>query len=430
MARQILRFGHHERAVGYAYSAVAAIFLPLSVLATNGTVLLVIVLGICGACRLFARSEVARIFQSGLVVLLGMLAIWAFVSCFWSPDPMHSLVLTVRLVLLACAGLTAVSAVATLGRQTLRRIFVCALAGGGVALLILLGAVLAVRVGGVQFGPDPLEPLAPWNRGATVLAAVAFPAAAALWTLHQRLAALLTIPVLFALLIHLASDAAILAVCVGSAGFLVAAGGGRAGSAVIAVLLAAVILLTPTIIDLAPEPAALQQYPLKPSSSGVHRLIIWGYANSQISERPFLGLGMDASRHLARGQTVRKGLSLMPLHPHNGAMQIRLELGLPGVLITAAIFVWLVVGPLLGHRSTRLVAGTAGGAICAYFVVWSLSYGIWQNWWVSVAWLVGLLVTSVESQSDTQARPPPVVSRGEAAFIRFRQTIDHTTPRH
>jgi O-antigen ligase len=76
------------------------------------------------------------------------------------------------------------------------------------------------------------------------------------------------------------------------------------------------------------------------ANSAVHRFAIWHFAIDRIAERPLLGWGLDASRALPGGsdliedprlpELARMGGLWMPLHPHNPALQWRLELGLPG----------------------------------------------------------------------------------------------------
>ena len=90
--------------------------------------------------------------------------------------------------------------------------------------------------------------------------------------------------------------------------------------------------------------------------SAAHRLLIWDFVILRIAERPLLGWGMEASRSLPGHATTPPGgpgplrpgwrrdarlagrrAELLPLHPHNGALQLRLELGWPGVLLAALL---------------------------------------------------------------------------------------------
>jgi O-antigen ligase len=69
---------------------------------------------------------------------------------------------------------------------------------------------------------------------------------------------------------------------------------------------------------------------------------------------------------------------LMPLHPHNGALQLWLELGVIGALIGAALML------ALGVAASRSAAPAAGaGMLASAAVTGMLSFGLWQAWWVA-----------------------------------------------
>ncbi|MDF1751009.1 MAG: O-antigen ligase family protein, partial [Alphaproteobacteria bacterium] len=93
-----------------------------------------------------------------------------------------------------------------------------------------------------------------------------------------------------------------------------------------------------------------------------HRVLILDFALSRIQEHSLLGWGLDSSRSIPHGSerivdtpdrmnvldgslfsvgVVRVGQNL-PLHPHNNLIQIRLELGLPGVLVTVLAFFLII----------------------------------------------------------------------------------------
>jgi O-antigen ligase len=165
--------------------------------------------------------------------------------------------------------------------------------------------------------------------------------------------------------------------------------------------LAVALLAAPALLGLVLQPG-LRADVLPPSAA--HRLLIWDFALSRIAERPVLGWGMEASRAIpggTRGPTeetldrfhlstpplreffVAPGVELMPLHPHNGALQLRLELGLPGALLAAALAL------LLGGAAAR--SGhppAAAGALAAAAVTGMLSFGTWQAWWIAAQLLV------------------------------------------
>jgi O-antigen ligase len=126
--------------------------------------------------------------------------------------------------------------------------------------------------------------------------------------------------------------------------------------------------------------------------SAAHRLLIWDFVATRIAERPLLGWGMEASRAVpgrdarpAAETLGRFGLvdpaasrwELLPLHPHNGALQLWLELGLPGALLGAAFALLLGAAAARAARPAVATAALAAGAVTA-----TLSFGAWQEWWV------------------------------------------------
>ena len=107
--------------------------------------------------------------------------------------------------------------------------------------------------------------------------------------------------------------------------------------------------------------------------SAAHRLLIWDFVVERIAERPLLGWGMEASRtipgHAASPPPAlleRFGLTgpavavwlpvaqMLPLHPHNGALQLRVSeaLTLLPMLTPAA-----VPGLFVGCLAANLICG-------------------------------------------------------------------------
>ncbi|MDB5381161.1 MAG: hypothetical protein JWO26_793 [Rhodospirillales bacterium] len=130
--------------------------------------------------------------------------------------------------------------------------------------------------------------------------------------------------------------------------------------------------------------------------SAAHRVVIWDFSLSRIAERPLLGWGFEASRAIPGGKANATPATLdrlgivepgqrarfalvnaesLPLHPHNAALQLRLELGMVGALLAALLVALL---------ASRARTPAAIGAMTAASVVGSLSYGLWQGWWIAL----------------------------------------------
>jgi len=154
------------------------------------------------------------------------------------------------------------------------------------------------------------------------------------------------------------------------------------------------ILTMPLLVGLIPQ---IPSASLPPSA--VHRLVIWDFAAARIAEKPLAGWGLEASRAMPGGRAqpdaatldrlninapaqraflVLPHVEVMPLHPHNGALQLWLELGGIGALIGAALML------ALGVAASRSAAPAVGaGMLASAAVTGMLSFGLWQAWWVA-----------------------------------------------
>ena len=90
---------------------------------------------------------------------------------------------------------------------------------------------------------------------------------------------------------------------------------------------------------------------------------------------------IDTSKDYKKSQ---KAYAAIPLHPHNNALQIWLELGLFGVIIfiilLASLFKKLYIYNYLNKFSYSLIAGS----LFCIIIINQSSFGLWQFWWLSV----------------------------------------------
>jgi O-antigen ligase len=145
-------------------------------------------------------------------------------------------------------------------------------------------------------------------------------------------------------------------------------------------------------------------------NSIIPRLTIWEFTARQSKERPTLGWGLNSSRiqpgggekaiifdeRVGNGQIKQlHNESNLPLHPHNQALQIWLELG--GV---AAIIVAIFGGAILKRFSVaRIAEAPLFGLIISYFAFAFLSFGAWQNWWIATLFLVAVIWKTLGRES-------------------------------
>src|SRR6202043_2906705 len=136
----------------------------------------------------------------------------------------------------------------------------------------------------------------------------------------------------------LAGTSAKAAAAVGLAlGVLLYLGPTRAARAAAVISLVLVITAPMSVARLERLPGLVQTADQIKLSAG-HRLLIWSFVGSRIAERPLVGWGLDSSRAIPGGKDpIRPGEDWLPLHPHNAALQLLLELGAPGAVLFALL---------------------------------------------------------------------------------------------
>jgi O-antigen ligase len=312
------------------------------------------------------------------ICLLALLA-WGLASAIWSIDPQRSLLIGMRLAGLFAAELALAAAADRLVSP--RRLALFLLAGIAVAIGLswydlASGGGLSQHISLRAFRPFRL------NQIAVGLAILAWPVTAGLIQRGQRAAALMAAAAMVGTILLL-EDAAAKAALAASLPVTVLLYCWRGPVARLAAILSVIGILTAplTLPALDRLPGLLTAADAIKGSAG-HRLLIWSFVGERIAERPLLGWGLDASRAIPGGkEEIRPGLTRLPLHPHNAALQVWLELGMPGALLAALLIGWLWLR--LGAMPwPRLYVAASGGSLTAALAVASGAYGIWQEWWL------------------------------------------------
>lgn len=178
-------------------------------------------------------------------------------------------------------------------------------------------------------------------------------------------------------------DAPVAALLTSALVFVLARYGGRAAIRAMGAGTAALIAVAPLLV------LALGRLPLAPVGGGIakaswsERLSIWRFTAARIAERPLTGWGLDGSRAFPGD---------IPLHPHQMALQVWMELGAVGAVL-AATFWWLVFEGCahLARRDAALAAAAAASAT-AYLTIGALSFGAWQEWWLALGALAAAVI--------------------------------------
>jgi O-antigen ligase len=233
-----------------------------------------------------------------------------------------------------------------------------------------------------------------FNRPVAVLAILLPLACLAAWRRHGGLAALAMFAGAAFLIVNFNSRGAELALAAGLAGAALVAIFAR-GRTILALGLAGFVLAAPAIAAL---PVFDRMAEARTGGSSIfHRAAIWSFAADRIAEKPALGWGLHASRAIPEAKhQFAPGAELMPLHPHNFALQLWLELGLIGAFAGAAALM-LLARNIGGGRATR---AALAGALCAAFAVGSVGYGLWQGWWMGALWQLLALGAALANRRD------------------------------
>jgi exopolysaccharide production protein ExoQ len=390
-----------------AIIATAALVAPVvAVFASKGLAPIFALAGLAAVVSLARRPEKPAWPPRIYFVLLGAILVWGLASSLWALQPMDSLKLAGVLTLFVVGGL----ALLTLARTgsgnplSLRRAIILGYALGLTLLaeeLLLDAPLLRLAI--------PTTEIFYFNQGLTALALLVWPAALALHQEGRNAAASILIAATLAVL------------SLGESGAALA---GLAGGVVTAVLLrfvprlavlAAVtavagISTAPLVVRALPSTETLRAHYSSAVTGLMPRIGIWNYTADRIAERPVAGWGLNSSRFFSSeaDKSVRDPnwditIEALPLHPHNAMLQWWLELGAVGALLFAALAGLLVHGIARGGGSPWGKA-IANAQVATFLAMASVSYGIWQAWWMALLWL-GMIFTTALLAREPEPRP-------------------------
>lgn len=381
-----------------------ALFLvaPLAVVAPKGEVILLAFVALPLLARTISRGSFGEILQSPLAVVLLLLLLWGASSALWALDPPAALHRAGTLALLAVAAYAVLTACEFLVDEERRVVRKAAVAGLVLACILLIlelstGLPLNTAVRGAQ---SELKPTI-LNGALSVIAILAWPAAL---ILRQDKGAWLAITLMLLVVVVLVlGEGNSARVAFGLAALAAAATLHWPAIALRAIVIVAVagILAAPILPGTILAPERWSETLSQTTDSVIHRLHIWHFSAERIAEKPIAGWGLDASRIIPGGdvEVIKEGAS-MQLHPHNAPLQVWLELGIPGAVgLTAVVLIAL----LSVRYQPREARAASLAATTAAFAIASLSFGIWQHWWLAT---LALLAVSVK-MAVADAQPPP-----------------------
>jgi exopolysaccharide production protein ExoQ len=364
-----------------------------------------------------ARLEhlIFRDFAAKVVLLL---LAWMLITTAWTFNPADAAWLAVRTAFLIAGGTALAVMLVSLESANKERLARAVIAG--FALLVFFLALELLTEGLLVRTALP-EKYAqqPWiyvvvSRGSVFMALMMWPALLACHALDRRAGAAMVCAAAVGIAALTDHGATQLAVATGLVTLGLVACFGRRAVVFIGGLCIAVIVSAP-LLPLGPlSPQSWQMVAEWLKLSAIHRLYIWHFVAERVWERPLLGWGFDASRHMPGRDTLTPiGTPALVLHPHNAALQVWLELGAVGAVVSA-LLIAVIVGRLARPDADRFSQATATAALTSSFAAASLSFGIWQSWWVGslllmIVWIAGLFAVS-GAPRHADAMPPRQIS--------------------
>jgi exopolysaccharide production protein ExoQ len=369
--------------------AAALLFLPILVLVPHGIAPLASVAGVLALCVVLRNGTAGFRPLQLPAALLGALLVWATISATWSVDPEHSLLVAARLAGLFAAGVALMAAADALVCP--RRLLLCFYIGFALALVLTL---IQFATDGVLTRPFVTRGFfAPQlNQASNTLAILVLPTSAILICCGRARVSLVLSAATLLIIYGLVGTAAKTALSVGILLAALVYVSPRHIARLAAILSVLIITTAPLTFARLARLEGITEAAEGVKFSAWHRLMIWSFAGDRIAERPLSGWGLDTARAIPGADgPVYEGRVWLPLHPHNAAIQLWLELGVPGAVLFALIVAWLWLD-LAAAPWPRLFTAAAGASLTTAFVAAIGAYGIWQEWWIGTLWFSLFLI--------------------------------------
>ena len=401
---------------GHILGLTSILFIPIAILVSKGLApLFAIAVVSCLGLKIW-RSRTFPWLPGPVIYSLLILISWSLISWLWSITPDETLKTSISLAVTLCGGTVLFSIGISFSSKEKKTLQNGMILGGllGFSLIAFefasnawLAKFLLLKLALLKNPDIPSystfvfsvygDSTPVMNPGMAATSLFFFPWALAIKNRFPLKIFIPTILVCAALIFITYADAIKLSFAVAIIVFFTALAWPRWFPRIMCLAITVGVLGAPLIPSLFPNPLVPSKSLEWLSPSSAHRILIWQNTARHIKQKPLLGSGLDATRGLynsedrveykfssevSGAEEYQVSFEPIPLHPHNAVLQVWLELGAVGALISLGLLLAILRAIYIG-LSVRVERAVSIGMFTATVSLACLSFGIWQGWWLS-----------------------------------------------
>lgn len=394
------------------------IFIPIAILAPHMIVWEVIIGGLVGLY--YSRKQSLAELPKSITILLLMIPFWALVTTLWADHPLSSLVTSLKTLSLVIFGLYWCRLTLSLPPLIRKSLVTALIVGLFIGIFFLTVDIWFENPWQTYWGKSSAKAL---SQGSLLISLAAWPTT--LWifqrpySIYWRIVLLISLTsLIFWVLLQIDCDTSFIGLFLGICVFLGTLSLPRIASFGMRFFIPFLIVSFPFISLVAFKPEYIPVHNTYfHSVSFLDRLYLWNDVATTILDHPWLGIGMDGTRHHEKTQRVRAWSFIdktgeqhkiqtqrFGLHPHNAILQLWLELGLFGFIL-GTLLAYQVLLQIYRNRLPSIEKAVGSGLFTGTFLVIWVNLGFWQNWWISGLWMIiGLTITMFKHKGETSEK--------------------------
>jgi len=344
------------------------------------------------------KENIISLLKSIPVQLIIIFWIWAGITLFWTLNFENGLLTWIKLFGMFSLGILIFSMVSKISNTNVTRIFYI--------LTLNVMIVIIAHLFMSRFEMEFVKPLAYF------MALFTFPSLLFLYNyLPKKLRFLVLVLLTFSIFALQLSGAqsGFIGFVLGIIVFALTFFKPRSTTLILQVLTFFGTLFTPVLMSVFTYHYKLLPYATLIGTSLYHRFCIWNFATHKLFEHPIIGWGIGASKNFPGSKELiyattspeqlqyfenldidiiywaKTFIINMPLHPHNNALQVYLELGLIGAIFYA-LFLASIFQVFLRVFKDKLSLASANAMAVLTLLIFNMSHSIWHMWLLS--WII------------------------------------------